>query len=280
MTANSANQLSSSDLTAAATLLRQADGLIVSAGAGMGVDSGLPDFRGTEGFWKAYPALGRKGLHFEEMASPATFDSDPTLAWGFYGHRLNLYRDIKPHAGFELLQQFAQPLPHGAFVFTSNVDGHFQRSGFAASRIAECHGSIHHLQCHAGCSDRIWEVDDFRPLVDADECRLLSPLPLCLDCGRLARPNILMFGDGGWVSTRSDDQTARLRAWLRLVRNPVIIEIGAGTAVATVRYFSERLRAPLIRINPGDSDLGRAQGVALPANALSALRSIAEALTA
>jgi NAD-dependent SIR2 family protein deacetylase len=37
--------------------LRDADGLLVTAGAGMGVDSGLPDFRGNEGLWRAYPAL-------------------------------------------------------------------------------------------------------------------------------------------------------------------------------------------------------------------------------
>lgn len=41
-----------------AALIAQADGLVVAAGAGMGVDSGLPDFRGREGFWRAYPALG------------------------------------------------------------------------------------------------------------------------------------------------------------------------------------------------------------------------------
>jgi NAD-dependent SIR2 family protein deacetylase len=72
----------------AAELLAQADGLIVTAGAGMGVDSGLPDFRGTDGFWRAYPALRQAGLAFEEVASPLTFVHEPRLAWGFYGHRL------------------------------------------------------------------------------------------------------------------------------------------------------------------------------------------------
>ena len=43
----------------AASLIKDADGLLITAGAGMGVDSGLPDFRGREGFWRAYPALGR-----------------------------------------------------------------------------------------------------------------------------------------------------------------------------------------------------------------------------
>jgi NAD-dependent SIR2 family protein deacetylase len=41
------------DLEHAAALVHQADLLIVAAGAGMGVDSGLPDFRGNDGFWKA-----------------------------------------------------------------------------------------------------------------------------------------------------------------------------------------------------------------------------------
>lgn len=86
----------------AADLIAQADALLVAAGAGIGVDSGLPDFRGPEGFWKAYPALGRRGIGFEQAASPRSFHADPTLAWGFYGHRLALYRRTVPHAGFEI----------------------------------------------------------------------------------------------------------------------------------------------------------------------------------
>ena len=85
-------------LRRAAGLIRDADGLLITAGAGMGVDSGLPDFRGTEGFWRAYPALARAQLRFESVASLETFHTDPTLAWGFYGHRLSLYRrtDVPP----------------------------------------------------------------------------------------------------------------------------------------------------------------------------------------
>ncbi|MDR7336113.1 NAD-dependent SIR2 family protein deacetylase [Roseateles asaccharophilus] len=92
-------------LDEAAALIAQADALVVTAGAGMGVDSGLPDFRGRDGFWRAYPALGRAGLQFTEVASPDTFERDPRLAWGFYGHRLGLYRRTVPHAGFALLRR-------------------------------------------------------------------------------------------------------------------------------------------------------------------------------
>lgn len=62
---------------AAANLIDEADSLIITAGAGMGVDSGLPDFRGIGGFWQAYPALGRAKIRFEEIASPATFETGP-----------------------------------------------------------------------------------------------------------------------------------------------------------------------------------------------------------
>ncbi len=54
----------------AADLIRQTDAIVVGAGAGMGIDSGLPDFRGPNGFWRAYPALGRLQIRFESIASP------------------------------------------------------------------------------------------------------------------------------------------------------------------------------------------------------------------
>jgi hypothetical protein len=60
-----------------AELIRQADGLLITAGAGIGVDSGLPDFRGPQGFWGVYPALGRARIAFEQIANPAAFASMP-----------------------------------------------------------------------------------------------------------------------------------------------------------------------------------------------------------
>ena len=88
-------------LAAAAEAVRTADALLIGAGAGMGVDSGLPDFRGPEGFWAAYPPF--RGRQFSDLSTPHWFRTDPALAWGFFGHRLNLYRTAVPHPGFELL---------------------------------------------------------------------------------------------------------------------------------------------------------------------------------
>ena len=185
-------------LAQAAALIRDTSSLVIATGAGMGIDSGLPDFRGNNGFWRAYPALAQSRLKFEDIASPEAFRLWPWTAWGFYGHRLQLYRATQPHAGFGLIARWLATMPQGGFVFTSNVDGQFQKAGFAPERIHECHGSIHHLQCSANCQDRIWSADVLTPNIDAAACQWQGELPHCPDCGALARPNILMFGDWNW----------------------------------------------------------------------------------
>ncbi|MYM66231.1 NAD-dependent deacetylase [Pseudoduganella sp. FT55W] len=262
----------------AAALLSQADLLIIAAGAGMGVDSGLPDFRGNQGFWKAYPALARAQMEFTSVASPATFRDDPALAWGFYGHRLNLYRATVPHAGFGLLKKWGERMEHGYGVFTSNVDGHFQAAGFNPLRIEECHGSIHHLQCTKPCSDDIWPADGYTPQVDNDACRLLNAPPTCPHCGALARPNILMFGDSGWNEQRTAAQEARLHRLLTKAQRPLVIELGAGVAIPSVRYFGQtvisRHNGRMIRINPREPQVASANDVGLAAGAYDALSAI------
>ncbi|CAN5121719.1 hypothetical protein BH10PSE17_BH10PSE17_10300 [soil metagenome] len=257
--------------------IRAADGLLICAGAGIGVDSGLPDFRGNEGFWRAYPALAASGVAFTAIASPAAFERDPTRAWGFYGHRLALYRRTVPHAGFALLKSWSDRLEHGAAIYTSNVDGQFQRAGFADKRVCECHGSIHHLQCSEPCSDAIWTTGALEPELDIADCRMTNALPRCPSCDALARPNILMFGDGQWVEHREAGQEHALRNWMASVQRPAILEIGAGVAISTVRYFATRAahdyRVPLIRINPQLGDLpAGAHGIAL--GALDGLQAI------
>ena len=84
-------------------------------------------------------------ISFYEMANPEWFQNDPKLAWAFYGHRLNLYRSTTPHQGFYQILKHAKQKKSGYFVFTSNVDGQFQKAGFANDQIEECHGSIQEI---------------------------------------------------------------------------------------------------------------------------------------
>ena len=265
----------------AAQAIENADAILINAGAGMGVDSGLPDFRGNDGFWRAYPVFANLGLGFEQLANPRWFADDPQLAWGFYGHRLNLYRDTTPHDGFRIVRNWAQLKTHGAFVFTSNVDGQFQRAGFDAERVHEVHGSISHAQCSRPCNDDVWDSSSTRIEVDETTMRALEPLPRCPHCNNLSRPNILMFGDWAWQSQRSDAQGERLPSWLQPIDREklVVIELGAGKHIPTVRCFSDGMLAggaTLIRINPRDSD-GPCGTISIDSGALEGLRQIADA---
>lgn len=260
----------------AAELIGDADGLVITAGAGIGIDSGLPDFRGDAGFWNAYPALGELGVRFFEIANPKAFREMPEIAWGFYGHRLSLYRKTMPHAGFTELLQIVSQMPRGGYVFTSNVDGHFQKAGFDPGRIVECHGSIHHLQCLDACGQDTWTAEYFVPQVDPQACKLLSALPTCPSCGGVARPGIMMFGDWDWDETAVRAQKGRMNAWLARVDRPVVLEIGAGTAIPTARHFGESMDCPLIRINPSESEVGLPRNIGIAAGALDAITLISQ----
>ncbi|KFI08309.1 Sir2 family NAD-dependent protein deacetylase [Massilia sp. BSC265] len=266
----------------AAALIAAADALVIAAGAGMGVDSGLPDFRGNAGFWKAYPALAVEGTAFMDIASPTAFHADPRRAWGFYGHRLALYRRSLPHDGYRLLRQWGEAKRKGYFVFTSNVDGHFQKAGFDPLRIDECHGSTYRMQCLVPCSPLLWPGSGLQPAVDEARCALRGPLPTCPHCGALARPNILMFDDDGWIEERRALQAARCRGWLEQVRRPVVIEVGAGLNIPTVRHFARRVvlrhGGALIRINPREPQIGELPGIGIAGGALATLAAIGAVL--
>jgi NAD-dependent SIR2 family protein deacetylase len=275
---NSENQNS---IEAAQVAIAGADALLVTAGAGIGVDSGLPDFRGNEGFWKAYPPIAKLGISFSQMANPQWFEQRPRLAWAFYGHRLNLYRQTVPHSGFQLLLDLGGKMPNGYFVFSSNVDGQFQKAGFSKDRIEECHGSIHHLQCVNSCTNDIWSAADELLQLDEDRFEAVGGLPRCRNCGGLARPNILMFGDWGWIGDRSNEQSARLGNWMAGLRRQkaklLVIEMGAGEALPTVRMQSENaaraLGGKLIRINPRDYHVPAGQ-ISIPLGAETGVKAI------
>ncbi|MEN1681171.1 MAG: Sir2 family NAD-dependent protein deacetylase [Planctomycetota bacterium] len=266
-------------LSEAARAIAGADRLLIGAGAGMGVDSGLPDFRGNQGFWNAYPALRQQGVGFAEMANPRWFRHDVGQAWGFYGHRLNLYRRTEPHAGFAELLRWGERLPGGLFVYTSNVDGQFQKAGFPGQRIVECHGSIHHLQCSAPCGEEVWPADGEAIDVDEANCRAAGNLPMCPKCAAPARPNILMFSDYQWIDRRTEEQLARFKAWLRDAPpgGIVKIELGAGTAVPSVRMTMDRVPGALVRVNPREPD-GPGGTISIPSGALGAITRIGELL--
>jgi NAD-dependent SIR2 family protein deacetylase len=255
-------------LAHAAELIAGADALLIGAGAGMSVDAGIPAYR-------LNPPTTTARL---SALVPMLFELHPSVAWGRAGAQLALFRRTAPHAGYHILHAWSQRMPERAFVLTSNVDGMFLATGFAADRVVEGHGSLHYAQCTRPCSDAIWPAT---PL-DVDEAAELArdPLPLCRDCGAPARPNVFMFGDLHFNAGRATEQLRAYDAWQAATRHRrlAVVECGAGTAVPTIRNkclaFARERGAPLIRINT--AECAPEDGViAIQLDALTALHELA-----
>jgi NAD-dependent SIR2 family protein deacetylase len=287
-------ELLHADIERAATAIREADFILIAAGAGMGVDSGLPDYRGPQGFWKAHPVIKEMGLNFEQTCTPQWFHDDPQFAWGYWTSCNKLFTNAVPHEGYTILKKWIDSLNKDHFVFTSNVDGHFFRVGFSSDRVDEYHGSIHHVQCCLPnhCTEDVWHVSDFKlPEVDMTTYKAQGELPKCQKCQRIARHNVLMFGDLGFSKQREAAQVENYHKWLKTIDKTsaklVVIEIGAGKAVPTVQMNSDWIvkqwkQSTLIRVNPSaeDCQVSQPQHIALRMGGRPALVAIDNILNA
>jgi NAD-dependent SIR2 family protein deacetylase len=268
----------------AARVLREANAIVVAAGAGMGVDSGLPDFRGDRGLW-TQQSLAGLGAGSLRLFSPSGWANEPHLAWGALVKVRRHFQAAMPHTGFGDLRVLCARAGVRSFVFTSNVDGHFQRAGFDPARIVECHGSMDFAQCSARCRPAVFPLVEPRLEESEPGTRARDPLPRCPACSAVARPNVVLFGDHRFDSTRVDEQRRRLLAFQdEIGRDPrlrlVVVECGAGTTIATVRHFTEDLvrggRGTLVRVNPKEPDVPPGH-VSVPLGAREGLAAIAAA---
>ncbi|CAH7356004.1 NAD-dependent protein deacetylase of SIR2 family [Vibrio chagasii] len=231
-------------LKAAQKAIEEAQVGVILTGAGMSASSGLPTFRGKEGFWEAYPPYKNLGIEFEKMASPNSFERHPELAVGFYGHRLTKYRETNPHKGYALIDEWIKSLEYGGFIVTSNVDGHhFVRK---ESPVYEVHGSINHWQCieykcalENGLLPSPTEIKVDMATMEAE----IDENHKCPICQSIIRPNILMFDDWSYVSTRENTQAIRYSKFKNALQDNykkgVVIEIGAGSKIPTIRFMAE-----------------------------------------
>lgn len=221
------------------------------------------------------------------------------FGYAFWAYRYESYTSAAPHQGYTIAKQWSSlPNVQASFSFTSNIDGHWIKSGWPESAVYECHGAIDYMQCVQNCSERIWPTNGaLNVKVDPATNCALDPLPRCPDCHELARPNVLMFGDWGYIGNRQAEQRenySQFRERLEKSKGKLlIIELGAGTAVPTVRFESERCccdarwQADFLRINPSADHVGIDESVQkkgkgrcleLTLDALTALTLIDEAL--
>ncbi|MGI8959092.1 MAG: SIR2 family NAD-dependent protein deacylase, partial [Bryobacteraceae bacterium] len=163
--------MSNVPLDKARRMVQQASKLTVLTGAGISAESGVPTFRGSAGLWKQFRP--------EDLATPEAFARNPDLVWEWYDWRRGLIAKVQPNAGHCALAEIEQRIPQFTLV-TQNVDGLHQQA--ESKSVLEIHGSIWKLRCTA-CS-RAW-LDRSIPL----------KLPPRCECGSLARPGVVWFGE-------------------------------------------------------------------------------------
>ncbi len=165
-------------------------GLVVAlTGAGVSAASGIPTFRGKEGYW----TVGSKNYHPQELATFDTFNRMPVDVWRWYLHRRTVCRSAEPNAAHRALVTLDQCLQQRFVLITQNVDGLHRRAGSEPSRTYEIHGSIELMRCSGACG---WEPVEIPSNVteQSSNAQLRAELS-CAFCGGWCRPHVLWFDE-------------------------------------------------------------------------------------
>ena len=206
-------------------------------GAGISAASGVPTFRGPAGLWRSFRP--------EELATPEAFARDPRLVWEWYDWRRGLIAKCFPNAAHEVLARWSKR--PGFTLITQNVDGLHEQSG--STSVIRFHGSIWRLRCWDECGRPEWE----------DRTVPIDPLPArCPDCGGLARPAVVWFGEPIDPHVLHSCDTA--------VACDVFLSIGPSSIVypaAGLVHAARRRGAFTVEINPQVTEAASAVDIAI-----------------
>ncbi|MFO0582779.1 MAG: Sir2 family NAD-dependent protein deacetylase [Anaeromyxobacter sp.] len=171
--------------------VRDAGGRVVAlTGAGISAESGIPTFRGEEGYW----VVGSRNYMPQEMATREMFDRNPEEVWRWYLYRFGVCRHARPNAGHDALVALERALGERFTLVTQNIDGLHRRAG--SKRVFAIHGDAQWVRCADGCGLGLVDLPDLgvrdahTPLSSADADRLT-----CEKCGGWLRPHVLWFDE-------------------------------------------------------------------------------------
>jgi NAD-dependent deacetylase len=168
--------------------------LLFLTGAGISAESGIPTFRGPEGYWR----VGSANYHPHELATFAAYSSMPDVVWGWYLYRRGVCRAASPNAAHMAIVRAEHALGDRFHLITQNVDGLHSRAGNTAERTYAIHGMIDHLRCARECTTDTHEIPAALPLEWARD-RLPTSDELgalrCPRCGAPGRPHVLFFDE-------------------------------------------------------------------------------------
>jgi NAD-dependent deacetylase len=234
-------------LQAALREVRRQDGLVVVlSGAGISAESGIPTFRGPEGYW----TVGSREYRPEEMATHAMFCREPDEVWQWYLYRLGVCRQAEPNAGHHALVQLERQLGDRFLLITQNVDGLHLRAGSTPGRTYQIHGNIETVRCAAECTRttlpmpaEVQTKTKGEPLTAADRGALRCPA-----CGARLRPHVL------WFDECYDEEYYRFTSSLEAASAAELL-VTVGTSGATnlpmqVGLVVAQRGAVLVDVNP------------------------------
>jgi len=200
---------------------RRGGPVVVLTGAGISAESGIPTFRGTEGYW----VVGSRNYMPQEMATRRMFDRAPEEVWRWYLYRFGVCRHAQPNAGHHALVALEDALGDRFTLVTQNIDGLHRRAG---SRNLYCiHGDAAWVRCADECGAGLLDLPDLGqrakddPLTIADRQKLTCPR-----CGSWLRPHVL------WFDEYYDEPYYRMESSLRAADRASLLLV-VGTSGAT-----------------------------------------------
>lgn len=227
-----------------------ADGgtVTVLTGAGVSAESGIPTFRGPEGFW----TVGSRVYHPQEMATQAAFRAMPDEVWRWYLYRFGMCRAAQPNAAHRALVELESALGDRFLLVTQNVDGLHLRAGSSPDRTYQIHGNADFMRCAAAHGQDLVPMPEDLPPVAED-----APFPeearrrlVCPRCGGRTRPHVL------WFDEYYDEELYRFQSSLVAAASTSLL-VTAGTSGATnlpnqMVFAARRAGALLIDVNPDE----------------------------
>ena len=220
--------------------------ITVLTGAGISAESGIPTFRGPEGYW----TVGSKVYMPEEVATAAMFNQHPREVWEWYLYRLGVCLRAEPNAGHRALTKLENVLETRFTLITQNIDNLHIRAGNSLQRTFQIHGNINFTRCSKPCHSQLTTLA--KALRIRPEQKELSENELCLlhceHCGSWLRPHVL------WFDEYYDESWFRFESSLKVADNTnLLVIVGTSGATALPNHVVSRVQAnkgTIIDINP------------------------------
>ena len=222
--------------------LKDSRKIVFVTGAGISQESGIPTFRGKDGYWRKYDPM--------KLASIDAFYDDPKLVWEWYEDRRKNILDVKPNEGHFAISQMEEF--KDVVILTQNIDGLHQRSG--STNVLELHGSIIRIKC---------TVCDFTDNITEN----FESLPPKCKCGSILRPDVVWFGE-----------SLPQNIWQSAIKEAsicdVMIVVGTSLVVSpanTLPVYAKQNGATLIEVNPEETVMSHDMDLSIHATSVEVL---------